>query len=181
MKPEDSFKAQTVRDLTDEFYLENVEQRHTRGFPDTVLMCLRTSAIGLVEFKVVDREFKDYSAGQGIVVKSLKPHQINWLETRGRMGGHNRNNVGMLLEVKPFIFYVCGYDMGHFRDRNPTMAGLFQVSHAIFYNTINPDRLRGRMFGNAEVMDRWPTFRVWGQLKAGVDPSTIANELGRIA
>jgi hypothetical protein len=117
---EAAFVTQIRRELAGEFWIESVEQRHSRGFPDLVLIDLMDPiSYALTEVKVADSNFYDLDelGDKPITIKSLKPHQINWLESRCKVGGHIRPGIGMLLLVAPMIFYVRGDKVARWRKK----------------------------------------------------------------
>ena len=183
MKPEEAFDEQVQRDLHGEFFIEHTELRYGRGYPDTNMFDARSDNIALVELKVTN-PFARYTAHQPVSIKSLKPHQINWLESRACIGGRNRRNVGMLLRIAPFIVYVTGNNMKAWRGKPPSMIQIFELARTIFYIEIDPEVFRARLFReDVEISHKFapaPIPAVYDLLYKGQSPKAIANELGRV-
>lgn len=146
MTPENTFEEKLRRDVADDFWIENVEQRHRRGYPDINMLDLKSDDIALVELKVTYKSSHEYKLNDKVVIKSLKSHQINWLESRATVGGRDRRNVGMLLFIDPLTFYIKGKDVTMWRDNTPTMHDILTVAGLCFYERIQGDSLRAYMF-----------------------------------
>ena len=152
MTSEDAFVDQIERDLAGEFWIEHVEQRYSRGFPDLVLIDLKSAiSYALIEVKVADRGF--YNLGEHgekpITIKSLKPHQINWLESRCVVGGRVRPGIGMLLLIDPMIFYIRGDLVARWRDKPaPSYEEVCKISSLKASNRIVPTELRFAIYAN---------------------------------
>ena len=145
-KREANFVMKIHRDLFAEFVIDKVEQKHSRGFPDLVMFDVKSPQVALVEVKVAEQHFYECKPDTRITIPSMKPHQINWLESHCVMGGIiKRNNVGMLLWIEPWIVYIRGDYCAKWRGpkrNHPTFQEVDLMSSGNWFMGINPDGFR---------------------------------------
>ena len=142
---EKDFVAAIKNDLRWDYFIEGVEQKHSRGFPDLMLIDLKIHNIHLIEVKVADKGFYDCRPDTRVLIKSLKPHQINWLESRCKIGGVIRPGIGMLLSMWPAIFYIRGDRVARWRCDTkdaPTFGEVCELASGEWFKKIDGDELR---------------------------------------